>query len=228
MFSKSQNAVRAEPALSLYRDLSYYPHITFLGIAFDTRMTFTKHFEEISERCNHKFHRLRILVTKKWGTSPISILQIYKQCVRPVFKYSIVSAITVSESVINKVQRVRIEQASTSCSKICGGSLNTSLLDSKCLFVVAYLNKCVKPTKPTFSLKLVVLLFPMAISASWPHKYTFSGQILLPPTYFSALSWTNLRSNFPWPYRLKNIRKRFRFGLKWEQIAQISKVQILR
>ena len=70
-------------------------------------MTFTKHLEEILERCNQKFHRLRILVNKKWGPSPETILQIYKQCVRPIFEYGIVSTITVSETVITKIQRVQ-------------------------------------------------------------------------------------------------------------------------
>ena len=70
-------------------------------------MAFTKHFEEILERCNRKFHRLRILVNKKWGSSPTTILQIYKQCVRPIFEYGIVSIMTVSELVINKIQRVQ-------------------------------------------------------------------------------------------------------------------------
>ena len=70
-------------------------------------MTFTKHFEEILERCNQKFHRLRILVNKKWGPSPSTILQIYKQCVRPIFEYGIVSTIIVSETVITKIQRVQ-------------------------------------------------------------------------------------------------------------------------
>ena len=98
----------AQPALSLYGDLlSYYPHMKFLGITFDNRMTFIKHFEEILERCNHKFHRLRILVNKKWGPSPTTILQIYKQCIKPIFEYEIVSTITVSESIINKGQRVQ-------------------------------------------------------------------------------------------------------------------------
>ena len=77
IFSKSPTAIMAEPALSLYGDLlSYYPHIKFPGITFDNRMTFTKHFEEILERCNQKFHRLRIFVNKKWGPSPTTILQI--------------------------------------------------------------------------------------------------------------------------------------------------------
>ena len=103
IFSKSRSAIRAEPALSLYGDLlSYYPHIKFLGVTFDNRMTFTKHFEETLERCNQKFHRLRILVNKKWGPSPETILQIYKQCVRPIFEYEIVSTITVSETVMTK------------------------------------------------------------------------------------------------------------------------------
>ena len=108
IFSKSRSAIRAEPALSLYGDLfSYYPHIKFLSITFDNRMTFTKHFEEILERCNNKFHRLRISANKKWSPSPATILQIYNQCVRPIFEYGIVSAITVSETVITKIQRVQ-------------------------------------------------------------------------------------------------------------------------
>ena len=108
IFSKSRSAIRAEPALSLYGDLlSYYPHIKFLGITFDNRMTFTKHFEEILEHCNNKFHRLRTLGNKKWGPSSATILQIHKQCVRPIFEYGIVSTITVLESVINKTQRVQ-------------------------------------------------------------------------------------------------------------------------
>ena len=86
---------------------TYCPHIKFLAITFDNRMTFTKHFEEILECCNHKFHCLRILINKKWGPSPTTILQIYKQCVSPIFEFGIVSTITVSESVINKIQRVQ-------------------------------------------------------------------------------------------------------------------------
>ena len=107
IFFKSQNAI-GQNLLYLYTaTFSYYPRIKFLGITFDNWMTFTKQFEEILERCNHKFHCLRILVNKKWGPSPTTILQIYKQCVRPIFEYGIVSTITVSESVIHKIQRVQ-------------------------------------------------------------------------------------------------------------------------
>ena len=67
-------------------------------------MTFVKHFEEILERCKQRFHCSRILVNRKWGPSPTTILQIYKQSVRPIFEYGIVSTATVSETVITKIQ----------------------------------------------------------------------------------------------------------------------------
>ena len=44
---------------------------------------------------------------KVGSKSPTTILQIYKQCVRPIFEYGIVSTITVSETVITKIQRVQ-------------------------------------------------------------------------------------------------------------------------
>ena len=42
-----------------------------------------------------------------WGPSPTTILQIYKQVLKPIFEYGIVSTITVSESIIDKIQRVQ-------------------------------------------------------------------------------------------------------------------------
>ena len=98
----------AKPALSLYGDLfSYYPHIKFLGITSDNRMTFIKHSEKILECCNQNFHHLKTLVNKKWGPNPTTILQVYKQYVRTILEYGIVSTITVSETVITKIQRVQ-------------------------------------------------------------------------------------------------------------------------
>ena len=49
----------------------------------------------------------KILVNKKWRRSSATILQIYRQYVRPIFEYGIVSTITVSETVITKIQRVQ-------------------------------------------------------------------------------------------------------------------------
>ena len=105
IFSRSPLARKSEPILKLYGErLKIYPQVKFLGITFDSKLTFEKHFEEILGRCNTRYHRVRLIVNKKWGPSPSTILQIYKQCVWPIFKYGSLSTITMSDMIISKIQ----------------------------------------------------------------------------------------------------------------------------
>ena len=68
IFSRSLLARKAELNLTLYGEhLKIYPQVKFLGIIFDSKLTFQKHFEDVLERCNHRYHDLRLLVNKKWG-----------------------------------------------------------------------------------------------------------------------------------------------------------------
>ena len=106
IFSRSPLARKSEPVLNLYGErLKIYPQVKFLGITFDSKLTFQKHFEEILGRCNTSYHRVRLIVNKKWGPSPSTLLQIYEQCVRPIFEYSSLSTITTSDTIISKIQR---------------------------------------------------------------------------------------------------------------------------
>ena len=79
----------------------------FLGITFDSKFTFQKQFEEILGRCSTRYYRIRRLVNKKWGPSPSTILQIYKQCVRPICEYGSLSTIKTSDTIISKIQRLQ-------------------------------------------------------------------------------------------------------------------------
>ena len=74
----------------------------FLGITFDSQFTFKKHFEEILGHCNTRYHRIRLLTNRKWGRSPSTILQIYKQYIRPIFEYGSLSK--TSDTIISKIQ----------------------------------------------------------------------------------------------------------------------------
>ena len=103
IFSRSPLARKSENVLKLYGEkLKSYPQMKFLGITFDSKLTFQKHFEEILGRCNTRYHRVRLIVNKKWGPNPSTILQIYKQCVRPIFEYGSLSTITTSDTIISK------------------------------------------------------------------------------------------------------------------------------
>ena len=78
IFSRSVLARKTELNLKLYGEtLKIYPQVKFLGITFDSQLNFKKHFEEILDRCNTRYHSLRLLVNKKWGPSPATLIQIY-------------------------------------------------------------------------------------------------------------------------------------------------------
>ena len=80
IFSRSPLARKSEPILKLYGErLKIYPQVKFLGITFDSKLTF----------------------------HPSTILQIYKQCVRPIFEYGSLSTITTSDMIISKIQRLQ-------------------------------------------------------------------------------------------------------------------------
>ena len=108
IFSRSILARKTELNLKLYGEtLKIYPQVKFLGITFDSQLNFKKHFEDILDPCNTRYYRLRLLANKKWGPSPSSLIQIYKQCVRPIFEYGALSTITTSDNIISKIQRLQ-------------------------------------------------------------------------------------------------------------------------
>ena len=68
IFSRSILARKSEPNLKLYGEtLKIYPQVRFLGITFDSKLTFQPHFEDILEAATNRYYRLRLLVNKNWG-----------------------------------------------------------------------------------------------------------------------------------------------------------------
>ena len=53
------------------------------------------------------YHHLRLLANKMWGPSPSTLIQIYKQCVRPIFEYGSLLTITASDYIISKIQQLQ-------------------------------------------------------------------------------------------------------------------------
>ena len=61
IFSGSKLARTTEPNLELCGGtLKVYPQVKFLGITFDSRLTFQKHFEDTLDCCNSRYHRLKL------------------------------------------------------------------------------------------------------------------------------------------------------------------------
>ena len=65
IFSRSSHARNSKPILKLYGErLKIYPQVKFLGITFDSKFTFQKHFEQILGCCNTRYPLIRLLVNK--------------------------------------------------------------------------------------------------------------------------------------------------------------------
>ena len=108
IFSRSTLARKTELNLKLYGEtLKIYLQVKFLGITFDSQLNLKKHFEDILDHCNTRYHHLRLLVNKKWGPSPVTLIQIYKQCICPIFEYGSVSTITTLDNIISKIQQLQ-------------------------------------------------------------------------------------------------------------------------
>ena len=108
IFFRSILARKTELNLKLYgKTLKIYPQVKFLGITFDSKLNFKKHFKDSLDHCNTRCHRLRLLANKKWGPSPATLIQIYKQCVCPIFEYGSLSTVTTSDYIIIKIQHLQ-------------------------------------------------------------------------------------------------------------------------
>ena len=108
IFSRSILSRKTEPKLKLHGETLKVNHqVKFLGITFDSQLTFKKHFQDILERCNTMCHCLRLLANKKWGPGPSTLIQIYKQYIPPIFEYGSLSTITTSDSIIRRIQQLQ-------------------------------------------------------------------------------------------------------------------------
>ena len=79
----------------------------FLGITFDSKFTFRKHFEEILGRCNTRYDRIKLLVNKKMGNQPVHHITNLQTMCPANFEHGSLSIITTSDTISSKTQRLQ-------------------------------------------------------------------------------------------------------------------------
>ena len=184
ILSRSILARKTEPNLKLYGErLKAYPQVKFLGITFDSHLTFKKHFEDILDCCNTRYHRLRLLANKKWEPSPSTLIPIYKQCVRPIFEYGSLSSSIISDYIISKIQWLQTSLSaktnlclpnSHGLGQICTPHLLIILTKPACHHNSFWESRCDSNHAPTISLKPV--LFHGDFGNSFWHTTHFSSK----------------------------------------------------
>ena len=59
----------------------------FLGIVFNSKLTFGPHIKALRLKCQRKSNLLKVLAHRSWGSDRVCLLRIYRACVRSVLDY---------------------------------------------------------------------------------------------------------------------------------------------
>lgn len=79
----------------------------FLGITFDSKLNFNKHFDEIVKSCEKRLNIIKILSCKSWKLQPRTLLNIYKSLIRSVIEYSSIIYPLISSSTLKRLEIIQ-------------------------------------------------------------------------------------------------------------------------
>ncbi|CAF0948508.1 unnamed protein product [Brachionus calyciflorus] len=87
--------------------IDYCTNPIILGIEFDTKCSFTKHFENLIKKCTSRVNLLRILAFKSNRLNKNYLLIIYKSLILSLFQYSSLPYIVTTEKIKSKLQVIQ-------------------------------------------------------------------------------------------------------------------------
>ena len=91
------------------KQLQYSEEARFLGVTFDSELSFENHILDIVKRSKKRLNLLKALKGKTWGADPNTILYTYKAFIRPILEYSCVLFAHVNQKLLNKIQAIETE-----------------------------------------------------------------------------------------------------------------------
>ena len=99
---------KMEPRLKLGGEpISYKTSGKFLGVTFDSKLTFKEHIKEVKIKCLKRINMLKAIRGNSWGTSPETLIFTYKSFVRPIIDYScVVYAHSGDEEIYSKLRAI--------------------------------------------------------------------------------------------------------------------------
>ena len=68
--------------------LKYVKNYKYLGITLDTTLNFSKHFEDIKQRCTRRLNILKCIAGREWGADRRTLSRLYTSLIRPILDYN--------------------------------------------------------------------------------------------------------------------------------------------
>ena len=110
VFSKSQVSQdmikKIQPEL-FKEEIPHTDLIKFLGINFDSKLSFSQHFKLLIDSCTKRLNIIKILSNKKWKINSKILIQIYTSLIRSLFDYSSLLYSSLSKENKRKLQVIQ-------------------------------------------------------------------------------------------------------------------------
>ena len=93
--------------------------IKFLGLIFDSKLTWNAHIAYIEEKCKKRLNLMRMISGQNWGASKTSLLIIYRALVRSVLDYGATAYNSTSQTNKQKLDKIQTKALRIACRAFC-------------------------------------------------------------------------------------------------------------
>lgn len=124
VFSKKRNLPHIHLSLN-GTILEQTPNAKFLGLTFDSTLTWRQHIQELRLKCSQRLNLLKTLNGTTWGADKKCLLRLYQSHLRSVLDYGSIVYSTASQSTLKKLNTVQNQAL-----RIASGAFRTSPIAS--------------------------------------------------------------------------------------------------
>ena len=101
------------------KELERVGSFKYLGVIFDSRVTWADHIRKIEDKCKKVINVMRCLTGRDWGASCSALKTIYVAMIRSVFDYGCIVYGSAAVSLLRKLDVIQAKAL-----RVCSGALN--------------------------------------------------------------------------------------------------------
>ena len=115
-----------DPSLKLYNtEIPIVPEAKFLGLIFDSKLSFKPHIANLKKKCLKAMNLLRVVAHTDWGADSITLLRLYRSIVRSKLDYGCMVYGSARISYLESLDRVQ-----NAALRVCLGAYRTTPISS--------------------------------------------------------------------------------------------------
>ena len=126
IFSQNTKQMKLTEELKLNGEiLKCDNHVKFLGMIFDSKLTWTRHVNYVEEKCRKRLNLMRSVTGNHWGASKNALITIYRTLIRSIIDYG-----SIAYDNMCRTNKMKIDSIQYKALKICTGALQGTPLEA--------------------------------------------------------------------------------------------------